>query len=153
MQHEASAPVERRVTGRWDRLSNLTGISMGGRQTGWDRLAAAIMDDPAIRLKAVCRLEAIVNLCRMLTRLSETHFVVLALRYGLSVDDETIDARPRREVSERINLSVSRVAQLESEAVEDLRRRIPIEFPRFTSFVYHATRQSSGNGTEPGNHL
>jgi hypothetical protein len=145
MEQMTSGSVERRVTGRWDRLSNLTGLSMGGKHTGWDRLAAAILDDPAIRLKAICRLEAIVNLCRLLTRLSETHFVVLALRLGLSVDDQEVEPRPRRHVSETVQLSMSRIAQIENEAINDLRRRVATEFPTIADYVYHSGPPTNGS--------
>ena len=127
--------AERRLAAKWDHLSNLTGLSIGGRQTGWDRLAQTILDDPNVRLKSVRRMEAIVNLFRMMSRLRESDFVILALRLGLTVDDQALDERSRREVSEKLQLSVSRIAQLEHEAVEDLRMRLASEFPDIAEYV------------------
>jgi hypothetical protein len=135
--------AERRLAARWDHLSNLTGLSIGGRQTGWDRLAQTILDDPTVRLKSVRRMEAIVNLFRMMSRLREPDFVILALRLGLTVDDQALDERSRREVSEKLQLSVSRIAQLEHEAVEDLRMRLTSEFPNFADYVLTS---NGGNG-------
>ncbi len=128
--------LERRAAARWDYLCRLTGLSMGGKQTGWDRLAQRILDDPAVRLKAVHRMEAIVNLCRLLTRLDETHFTVLALRLGLTVDDQVVEEESRRHVSERLQLSMSRIAQVEQEAVVDLRQRSVSEFPTMEAYVH-----------------
>lgn len=136
MSQNGVAPAERRAAARWDHLSHLTGLSIGGKQTGWDRLAQVIIDDSTVRLKAVRRLEAIVNLCRMLTRLRDSHFTVLALRLGLTVDDQAVVERSRREVSEKLQLSVSRIAQLEQEAIEDLRRRATTEFPGMVDYVH-----------------
>lgn len=136
MSLNGAAPEERRATARWNQLSNLTGVSVGSKQTGWDRLAQVIIDDPTVRLKAIRRLEAIVSLCRMLTRLRESHFTVLALRLGLTVDDQAIEERSRREVSEKLQLSVSRIAQLEQEAIEDLRIRVATEFPGMADYVH-----------------
>ena len=137
---EATEPIslERRATAKWEHLSHLTGIAMGAKQTGWDRLAQAILDDPSVRLRAVRRMEAIVNLCRLLTRLKEPHFVVLALRFGLTVDDQLVTEQPRSDVSEKLQLSVSRIAQIEQEAIDDLRRRSRSEFPAMEEFVYRA---------------
>jgi DNA-directed RNA polymerase specialized sigma subunit len=135
--------TERRLAARWDHLSNLTGLSIGGKQTGWDRLAQVILDDPAVRLKSVRRMEAIVNLFRMMTRLRESDFVILALRLGLTVDDQAVVEQSRREVSEKLQLSVSRIAQLEHEAIEDLRVRVTTEFPDIADYVH---RSNGGNG-------
>ena len=129
----------RRAAARWDHLSALTGVSLGGKQTGWDRLIQQIFDDPDIKLKTVHRLEAIVNLCRLLTRLNESRFTVLALRLGLTVDDQVVDEQSRQQVSDRLQVSVSRIAQLEQEAVLDLRRRAAIEFPNMAAYVYRVT--------------
>ena len=128
--------IERRASARWDHLSNLTGLSIGGKQTGWDRLAQVILDDPAVRLKSVRRLEAIVNLFRLMTRMRESDFVILALRLGLTVDDQAVGEQSRRAVSEKLQLSVSRIAQLENEAVEDLRKRVASEFPDIADYVH-----------------
>jgi DNA-directed RNA polymerase sigma subunit (sigma70/sigma32) len=136
MSMNESVSSERRARGRWDHLCHLTGLAIGGKQTGWDRLTQAILDNSDARLRAVQRLEAIVSLCRLLTRLNETHFVVLALRYGLTVDDQDVAPRSRQEISEKLSLSVSRVAQLEHEAIADLRRRVPAEIPALAEFVY-----------------
>jgi hypothetical protein len=140
-------PLDRRVGGRWDQLSTVTGVSLGGTQTGWDRLVQQLCDDPDVRLKAVRRMEAIVSLCRLLTRLSDTHFIVLALRLGLTVDDQDIDGQSRRQVSERLRLSVSRIAQLEQEAVVDLRRRAVIEFPSMAAYVHRSTGSGQWHDT------
>jgi DNA-directed RNA polymerase sigma subunit (sigma70/sigma32) len=129
-------PPERRAAARWEHLSQLTGVSLGGKQTGWDRLIQQIFDDPDLRLKAVHRMEAIVNLCRLLTRSSEAQFTVLALRLGLTVDDQIVAEQSRRQVSERLQLSMSRIAQLEQEALLDLRRRAAIEFPNMAHHVH-----------------
>jgi DNA-directed RNA polymerase sigma subunit (sigma70/sigma32) len=131
--------LDRRVSGRWEHLSQLTGIAIGAKQTGWDRLTQAILDDPSVRLRAVRRMEAIVNLCRLLTRLSEHHFVILALRYGLTVDDRVVAERSPRDVAEKARQPESRIIQLEQEAIEDLRRRARTEFPAMEAFVYRAT--------------
>jgi hypothetical protein len=138
MSQDGLVSSERRATAKWEQLSHLTGIAMGGKQTGWDRLAQDILGDPSLRFKAVRRMEAIVNLCRLLTRLSEAHFVVLALRYGLTVDDQDVPAQSRQAVSEKLKLGVSRIAQLEQEALTDLQRRVPTEFPALADFVYRA---------------
>lgn len=130
--------AERRLAARWDHLSNLTGLSIGGKQTGWDRLAQVLLDDPAVRLKSVRRMEAIVNLFRMMTRLRESDFVILSLRLGLTVDDQPVDAQPRRQVSEKLKLSVSRIAQLENEAIGDLRARVESEFPDIADYVHRS---------------
>lgn len=144
--------TERRATARWDYLCHLTGLSMGAKQTGWDRLAQVILDDPSVRLKAVRRMEAIVNLCRMLTRSRESHFVVLALRLGLTVDDQAVTERSRREVSEQLKLSHSRVAQLEQEAVEELRTRVATEFPGMAEFIYRVNGEPSTGDDRSATH-
>lgn len=136
IQQPSAVPTDRRTTGRWDRLSHLTGLTIGGKFTGWDRLAQIILDDPTIRLASVRRLEAIVNLCRMLTRLSDSQFVVLTLRLGLTVDDQPADPQSRQDASTTLQLSVSRIAQLEREAIEDLRTRITVEFPDLPAYVH-----------------
>ncbi len=124
-------------------LSHLTGLAVGGKHTGWDRLAQIVLDDPSTRIASVRRLEAIVNFCRMLTRLSESQFVVLTLRLGLTVDDQAIETRSRQEVSNTLQLSVSRIAQLEREAIEDLRTRIILEFPDLTVYVHRVPPSDS----------
>lgn len=146
MVRDGIVSSERRATARWEQLSQLTGIAMGGKQTGWDRLAQVILDDPSLRFKAVRRMEAIVNLCRLLTRLGEAHFVVLALRYGLTVDDEDVAALSRQAISEKLKLGVSRVAQLEQDAIADLRRRLPREYPGMAEFMYAADRHRLPDG-------
>lgn len=135
-QQQAAAVIDRRATGRWEYLSHLTGLAVGEKHTGWDRLAQIILDEPAVRLASIRRLEAIVNLCRMLTRLSESQFIVLTLRLGLSVDDQVVEARSRQDVSQTLQLSVSRIAQLEREAINDLRARFSFEFPDLPAYVY-----------------
>src|SRR5688572_16538851 len=93
----------------WDQLFRLNGVTIGAKHTGWDRLAQAIVGDATARLRLVWRLEAIVILSRMLSRLRQPHFTVLALRLGLTIDDQPRLERSRQEVSETINLSVSQV--------------------------------------------
>jgi len=114
---------------------------MGGKQTGWDRLAQVILNDPAIRLMPIRRMEAIVNLCRMLSRLRESHFIVLALRLGLTVDDQVVAVQSRHTVSGQLQLSVSRVAQLEKEAIKELQIRVVTEFPSMADFVIRRAKE------------
>ena len=139
MADSEAISLERRATARWENLSQLTGLAIGSRQTGWDRLVQVIFDDPDVRLRAVRRLECIVNLCRLLTRLPESHFIVLALRHGLTVDDRVVAEQSLSEVSEQVRLPVSRIAQIEQEAIADLRRRAGTEFPAIEAFVYRAS--------------
>lgn len=143
MQEHTAVPIERRARARWDQLSVLTGVSVGRKQTGWDHLTQVVLNDPTIRLKSTNRLETIVNLCRMLSRLPEPQFIALALRLGLTVDDQTMVPQSRQEVSERLHLSVSRIAQLEREAIEDLRMRTATEFPGMPNHVHHVASDAA----------
>ena len=121
----------------WERLSVLTGMTVGAKETGWDRLAQQILNDPTVRLRSIRRLEAVVTLERLLAALRDAHFTVLALRLGLTLDDQPIVEQSRRDVSERLQLSVSRIAQLEQEAIEELRAQVSSASPSLADFFYH----------------
>lgn len=103
-----------------------------------DRLVRAVLDDPTVRIRAVRRLEAVVTLCRLLTRLGEWHFAVVALRFGLTVDDQDMTVRSPQTVAQQLGLSVARVAQLEAAAIADLQRRQPQECPGLDAAIYRA---------------
>lgn len=133
---------------RWDRLWMLTGISIGTKQTGWDRLVQQILDDSSLRLRSVRRLEAIVTLHRMLATLREAHFTVLALRLGLTVDDEPAAERTRQEVSTALGFSVSQIAQMEQEAYDALRSRLSTSFPNIERYVHHVAGSAAPGHNE-----
>jgi DNA-directed RNA polymerase specialized sigma subunit len=89
--------------------------------TGWDRLVQAITEKPAVYLRPDQRRTAIQHVMEALCWLGETEFTVVALRYGLTPDDRDIEPRSRREASDIIDRSHSRVAQLERGGVARLR--------------------------------
>jgi hypothetical protein len=89
--------------------------------TGWDRLVQAITEKPAVYLRPDQRRIAIRHVMEALCWLGDTEFTVVALRYGLTPDDRDIEPRTRREASDIIDRSHSRVAQLERGGVARLR--------------------------------
>ncbi len=145
MQHHRERPNSSRSNG-WERLSVLTGMSVGAKETGWDRLAQQIVDDPAVRIRSIRRLEAVVTLERLLATLRDPHFAVLALRLGLTLDDHQIVGQSRHEVSERLQLSVSRIAQLEQEAITELRAQSSATVPSLAEFFYRVEADRSMAG-------
>ena len=122
MVHRFKSSCEQ-ATDVWSRLSSLTGRPANVVNTGWDQFFKVVLDDPSLSLRVDGRIGGIARLVDLISTLSEAQLTVVALRFGLTVDDRPLVARSRREISEHLQLSVSRIAQLEREAIQALRQR------------------------------
>ncbi len=127
------------VVDSWHHLFLVTNVEDYTKETGWDRLVRSLLNDPLLQLKIAHRLEGVVALANMLAVLQEAQLIVLALRFGLTVDDRPLNECSRREVAERLMLSTSRIAQLEREAIERLRNHIEIACPNIGDLVHRAS--------------